>query len=140
MIYRGLGFPIRMTNVPMIKVHGEWAMDISFKKLMLAVLEDLLKKPTLLNGSEMKFIRKYLELTTTEFGKLLGVSHAAVVKWENETNQQSLSTDVFIRLLVTDRMKRSPKIFRDTFNIARKTIMEGEDQAEPIEIDALQIA
>ena len=78
-IFRGLGFPIKLVNVPMRKMVGEWVLDVDFDQLQLTVLCGLLEKPALLNGDELKFIRKYLDLSTTEFGKIFGVSHVAVV-------------------------------------------------------------
>ena len=32
-IFRGLGFPIKLVNVPMRKMVGEWALDIDFDHL-----------------------------------------------------------------------------------------------------------
>lgn len=136
MIYEGLGFPIILLNVPMIKTQGAWAMDISYKKLFNIVLEDLINKPALLSPAELKFIRKYLEMTTTEFANLLGVTHPAVLKWENGSSQQSLSTDVFIRLFLADHLKQTDKVFRKTFNIVRANLADQSIEPEQISIDA----
>jgi hypothetical protein len=43
------------------------------------VLCGLLEKPALLNGDELKFIRKYLDMSTTGFGKIFGVSRSFVM-------------------------------------------------------------
>jgi len=43
-IFEGLGFPIRLINVPMKKVFDEWAIDINFNVLQLAVLNILARK------------------------------------------------------------------------------------------------
>lgn len=59
-------------------------MDIDFKKLQDVVLQALINKPIPLTGAELRFIRKFLELPTAAFGKLFGVSHVAVIKWEND--------------------------------------------------------
>jgi DNA-binding transcriptional regulator YiaG len=135
-IYEGLGFPIVLLNVPMIKVQGQWAMDISYKKLFNIVLEDLINKPALLDASEIKFIRKYLEMTTTDFATLLGVTHPAILHWEKGRSHQSLSTDVFIRLFLADHLKQTDKLFRKTFNFVRTKLAEGTFESEQISIDA----
>ena len=102
--FEGLGFPIKLVNVPMKKMVGEWVLDINFNKLQLAVLESLIRKPAPLNGDELKFMRKFLNMSTTEFGKIFGVTHAAVVKWEGGQTHANLSTDVCIRLYMFDHL------------------------------------
>ena len=71
-VYKGLGIPVKLVNVPMKKVFGEWYMDINFNKLQLAVLHCLLYKPAPLSGDELRYIRKFLELSMTDFGKIFG--------------------------------------------------------------------
>lgn len=104
-IFEGLGFPIRLINVPMKKVVGEWVLDINFNKFQLVVLDCLIRKPAPLTGDELKFMRKFLNLSTTDFGKIFGVTHAAVVKWENGNTRANLSTEVCIRLHLFDHLK-----------------------------------
>jgi|GEM_PF-2736032 len=78
-VYKGFGFPIKLINTPMKQILGEWVIDLDMNKLQLTVLRSLVYKPSALAGEELKFIRKYLNLTTTVFGKIFGVSHAAVL-------------------------------------------------------------
>lgn len=44
--YEGLGFPIRLIDVPMKKMCGEWVIDIDMMELQLVVLRYLAYKPT----------------------------------------------------------------------------------------------
>jgi DNA-binding transcriptional regulator YiaG len=90
-VYNGLGFPVKLINVPMIKVLGKWAMNINLNKLQLAALRALLNKPSPLTGDELRFIRKFLNMSKAEFGEIFGVSHVAVGKWENGKNQKNLN-------------------------------------------------
>lgn len=53
-IYEGLGFPIHLTNFPMIEIRGEFTLDIDFNKLQKAVLLHLSHKKTPLTGNEVK--------------------------------------------------------------------------------------
>src|ERR1700733_11782329 len=99
-IYRGLGFPILLVNTPLKKSLGEWVIDIDFNKLRHQVLNYLIHKKTNLTGAELRFIRKHLEMTTTEFGIVCGVTHVAVLKWESEKNRISPITDFYIRMFV----------------------------------------
>ena len=83
-IFEGLGFPIELIDSPMKKVFGEWIIDIDLNELQLFVFKELIYKPNPLTGRELRFMRKFLKISTTEFGEDLGVSHAAILKWKKE--------------------------------------------------------
>src|SRR5258708_35710032 len=104
-----------MVNVPMKKIFGEWALDINFGQLQREVLFLLAKKTTSLTGNELRFIRQYLEMSTHAFAKLFGVTHAAVLKWENEESKMNPSTEICIRLNVLDHLKVTDKEFRKLY-------------------------
>lgn len=97
-IYEGFGFPIKLIQCPMKKVFGEWVMDINLSKLQLDMLKELIHKPVPLTGRELKFIRKFLELSTTGFGKLVGVSRPAVLKWEKEQVNINPATEIYTQM------------------------------------------
>jgi len=115
-IYKGLGIPVKLVNVPMKKAAGEWCIDINMNKLMLAVLQEIIRKQTALTGDELRYIRTYLEMTTTEFGKTFGVSHVAVLKWECEKNRISPALELCIRLYVLNHIDAKDKEFRALYN------------------------
>lgn len=50
-------------------------------------------------------MRKFLEMSTTEFGKNLGVSHATIVKWENEQAQIAPIQETYIRMFLCECFK-----------------------------------
>ena len=120
-IFRGLGFPIKLINAPMRKMVGEWVLDVDFDQLQLAALTCLLEKSALLTGAELKFIRKYLNMSTTEFGKIFGVTHVAVLKWEKGTRANP-ATDVCIRLYMYDHLSKTKD--KDFRNFYRETTHE----------------
>lgn len=101
-IYEGLGFPIELIDIPMKKVFGEWVIDIDMNALQMFVFKGLIHKPYPLTGREMRFMRKFTEMSTTEFGKNLGVSHATVVKWEKEQAKVSPIQETYIRMYFLD--------------------------------------
>lgn len=114
-IFEGLGFPVKLINVPMKKEFGEWYIDIDMNKLMQVVLEMLVHKPAALTGGEIGFIRSYLKMTAVEFGKAFGVSHVAVLKWESSENQISPSLDFYIRLYILDYLRAKDKEFKSLY-------------------------
>ena len=115
-IYKGLGIPVKLVNVPMKKAVGVWCIDINMNKLMRIILEAIIHKPTALTGSELRYIRKYLEMTMMEFGKTFGVSHVAVLKWEGKQNRISPSLELCIRLYVLNYLRAKDKEFRALYN------------------------
>jgi DNA-binding transcriptional regulator YiaG len=139
-VFEGLGFPVVLLNAPWRCVFGEWVLDVNFNELQKIVLLALIQKKRPLSGAELLFIRKYLEMTTTTFGNLLGVSHVAVVKWENNKSQINPATELCIRLHVMDLLPSNDKEFRKFFhemsseNLAKHKKAVSEDK--PIKINA----
>lgn len=137
-IFEGLGFPIKLINVPMKKVFGEWCIDINMNKLMVVVLEALIHKPAPLTDDELGFIRSYLGMTSTEFGKTFGVSHVAVLKWESGKNRISPALELCIRLYVLDFLKAKDKEFRALYKeLSLEHLSKDKNKKiHPLAIDA----
>ncbi len=113
----GLGFPVQIINVPMIKIRGEWTLDIDLNKYQKAVLQILALKPARLTGNEVKFIRHHFEMDLKAFGKRFGdVAHSAVIKWEkagDDCTNMGWATEKDIRLAIVDELK--PNILRKVY-------------------------
>lgn len=140
-IFNGLGFPIRLINVPMKKVFSEWVLDINYNTLQIAVLNMLARKPTPLSGNELRFIIDYLEMSTRDFAKLFGVTHAAVLKWEKEEAKMNPGTEVYLRLYILNYLKVTDKEFRKLYlKINPKILADSRSETAPMEIDAEKIA
>ncbi len=139
-LYNDLGFPIILINAPMKQIFGEWVLDINLNSLQKEVLNALVHKPFFLTGKELRFIRKYFEMTTTSFGKLLGVTHPAVLKWENEQAKLNPTTENYLRLYVLDSLHAKDKEFRNLFReiSIENLVNQRKDKTHdhPIEIDA----
>ncbi len=136
-IYYGLGLPIVLSNVPMVEIRGTWTPEIDYNALQKNVLLTLSHKEDALSGQELNFIRKYFRLTLQKFGKLFGVSHAAVSKWEKCKNKPAkiqLTTEREIRLFILDSLLEKSSEFRNAY---RKLIQQQFTlkQAKPLEID-----
>lgn len=140
-IYEGLGFPIRLINVPMKKVFGEWAMDINFNVLQKNVLHLLARKPMPLSGNELRFIVGYLEMSTREFANLFDVTHVAVLKWLKEGSKMNPNTEICLRLYLLDFLQVTDKEFRKLYvKIREKNLADVEGGNSHMEIDAEKIA
>ncbi len=60
---------------------------------------NLLKKKFLLNGKEIKYLRKNVGLTATKLSRYLGVDNATISRWENGTQNISKPHDHLLRLV-----------------------------------------
>jgi transcriptional regulator with XRE-family HTH domain len=140
-IYEGLGFPIVLENVPIINFHGETVPDIDYNQLQKAVLLHLCHKSSPLTGNEIKFIRKYFEMTLAEFGKKFGCSHVAVIKWEKFGNKFAKiepTTDICIRLFVFSQLNTKDSAFRrlyDELDITELLKYRNQARDSMLEID-----
>src|SRR5437016_1388791 len=145
-LFEGLGFPVLLTNVPMIKVRGDYVPNINYNTLQKTVLLCLCHKNSPLTGYEVAFILKYFALTAKEFGKILGCSHVAVLKWEKQKNQPARitpTTEVCIRLFILDNLKQKASAFKALFrelNLANLAdhLKKAKSSSELISINASQ--
>ncbi len=136
-VYEGFGFPILLVNAPLRLSSGEWVIDINFNKFRSDVLNELIHKQAGLRGAELRFIRKYMEMTTTELGKALGVTHATVLKWESEENSISPMIDIYIRLYVLQRLQeKNETIGKFVYDIVPEHLSRAERSNEPLRIEA----
>ena len=106
-VYEGLGFPIKLIDAPMKKVFDEWVLDINMNALQLFVFRSLVHKSSPLTGKEMRFMRKYLELSTTEVAQKLGISHAAIVKWETDKTRISPMQESYLRMFLLECLQET---------------------------------
>lgn len=136
-VYKGLGFPITLVNTPMQKIFGEWVIDIDMTQLQLVVLRALAFKSGRLTKDELQFIRKFLALTTAKFGHIFGVTHAAVIQWENGKRQLTPSTEFCIRLHVLSHLRAKAVEFRDLYNAVPLALLakEKSGKAAHLKID-----
>jgi len=137
-VYHGLGFPITLINTPMRKVFGEWIIDIDMTELQLVVLKSLIYESTRLTKDELRFIRKFLVMTTTEFGNTFGVSHVAVLQWEKGQRRISPAIELYIRLYVLNHLCAKDKEFRSLYNtISLEQLSKAKaEKVNLLEIDA----
>ena len=123
-IYQGLGFPVVLTDVPMVQVRGVWVPDVRLGRLQEQVALSLALSSSPMQGVHIAFIRKWLDLTLNEFGQLFGVTHVAVIKWERRGAQPthaSRAAELVIRLYVLDAVLKGATAFRDAYRQLMET-------------------
>ena len=77
------------------------------------------RKPHRMTGAELRYLRKYADLTADALGRLIHVHKSTVSKWENGEDQISHQSDRLIRVtimaLAPDLKDEVPDVVRQTF-------------------------
>lgn len=136
-LYEGLGFPIILGSVGMVKVFGEWEAHINVEKVAKVAFSILPHKPSKFTGSEIAFIRTYLALNKREFGELFKVSHTAVSKWEKSGDKISLITagnELMLRLHILDRLGPSGSKFYSSYKEISESVYNEKHSKVPLKI------
>lgn len=86
-IYEGLGFPIVLENVTMVRISSqEWAPKIDVEKVAGKVMETM-KNKSEFTGYEFFFIRSYRRQSKAEFAECFQVKEKTIDFWENHRDQ-----------------------------------------------------
>jgi DNA-binding transcriptional regulator YiaG len=100
-VFEGFGFPVQLENVDFINHQDQLYPNINYEQLAKKVTLYLIQSEYALTGNQVKFLRKQLGQSLEDFGKMLDVSHVAVIKWEAKGN---LATDMIYANEVLLRM------------------------------------
>lgn len=106
-IYEGLGFPVELHNIKMVKVGDEYHPQIDVRKIADSVIHSLVLQKSRLTGNQIKFIRTYFSMSLREFAKVVNESHTAIQKWENfqnESTNMDKNIEIVLRLHIFDRI------------------------------------
>jgi hypothetical protein len=136
----GFGFKVRLLNVRMIKVRGQWTPNINYNKLAGVVLQALAHKPSRLTGAEIHFIRQHFGMTLQAFAKRFCVSHPAVMKWEKagiKPTAMSWATEKDLRLFTLSKTGSHPVAVAELYSNLER---EAPTHTNPVEIDAGKMA
>lgn len=136
----GFGFPVKLLNVPMVKVRGAWTPSINYNRLAEAVLTALCNKPARLTGNEVQFIRLHFGMTLQEFAKRFAVSHVAVMKWEKSGNHptaMSWALEKDLRLFGLLQNEAKPNALTKLYISLNEV---REDKRQMVELNAEKLA
>lgn len=105
--YKGLGFPVELHNVEMVRFKGELHPKIDVRKVSDFVIKSLVTQKERLTGNQIKFIRTYFSMSLREFSKVVNESHMAVKKWEdfgNAATNMDRNIEIMLRLHIYDHV------------------------------------
>ncbi len=99
-----------------------------------AIAMSLIKKSGLLNGREVRFLRKEMGLNAKRFAALLGVDPVSVSRWENQKTDIGITNDKLIRMLFIQRIEEEcNKVAKDTLKLIG-SIKKASEKKQEIEI------
>jgi len=83
--------------------HGECLSIKKLDELHEAIGFQLATKKKTLSGKELRFLRKQMDLTQSELGKIVGLSSQQIARWEKGRNISG-PADSLLRLLYLDHI------------------------------------
>lgn len=92
---------VYLSGMPLYKCTcGEVMVEIpNTEELHTAIVGELLRKPTLLSGEEIRFIRKQMKLKAVNLAKQLDVDPVTLSRWENSSAPIGQANDKLLRLM-----------------------------------------
>ena len=103
-------------------------------RLMQSLASGIAGKPCKLTGKEIRFLRKYLKMTGTEFAGVLGTDKSTVSKWENDEQAPGERADRLIRavaLILGDGLDEDTKKVVRQFPEIEEVIRDIEYKLDP---------
>jgi DNA-binding transcriptional regulator YiaG len=90
----------------------------------------LVSKPYRLAGEEIRYLRKYAEISSEQFARLLHVDRTTLSKWENNDDPVGAQSDLAIRMLVMaldDKLKsKLSGVVREQFEKIQFTLRKDK--------------
>lgn len=136
-LYEGLGFPIELENVEMIKFNDEWLPKIDVQYIADEVIKKLVLQEERLTGNQVKFIRSYFSMPLREFGKtVVHESHTAVRKWEkcgNDITNMNENTEQVLRIYIIEQTQTKTQAEQENFysNFKKSKVFVNAERKNP---------
>lgn len=104
------------------------------EELMHVAAVAILRKPYRLQGEELRFLRKHIDLSQVEFARLLRVNKTTLSKWENNEDPIGVQSDLLARAVVISRDRRLEKRAADHIRALAK--IADKQKHLRVEVDA----
>jgi DNA-binding transcriptional regulator YiaG len=140
------GFPVQIVNAPTRLAFGEVVLDINANVLRAAVLATLAARPEALAGAHVRFIRRTLNMSMQQLAEQIGVSHAAVSKWEkhqDEPTEMNVAAEKLIRQFALSAIPAQWRLSlagqADSFETVKSLIVDRLNSPPPV-LDGQKLA
>jgi len=102
--YEESGLPgLFLDNVEVRRCHGCGEREVSIpdmEGLHRAIAKCLVEKKPSLTGSEIRFLREFLDLTAVALAAQMGIDAATLSRWENDVQNPAATADRLVRMMV----------------------------------------
>jgi DNA-binding transcriptional regulator YiaG len=133
-VYLSSGYNVReVDGVRYVSVH-----DVD--DLHAAIAELLVRQKKVLSGPEVRFLRKYLDLTQRELGTLIGVSDQSVARYEKAQTVLEGASDDLLRLLVCAQVVKCIDVRAELERIRSSDDMLGDRMTLELDGDEWKVA
>lgn len=143
LVDHSLGLEVVIVNAPVVRVRGEWTLNVNRNVYREVVLRHLVREPRRMTGDQVAFVRKFFGMTSRAFAGRLGVKHTAVLKWESRKEQptdMAWTTEKEIRMSILDTVEKSATRFREIWRALGAMEDEKGHAAGEIQIDGSDLA
>lgn len=116
--YSDLGIDIILKDVVLYKIGREWAPKVDIEKLSKRVFSLLTYRAASFSGNELLFIRTYLQMSKSEFGRELKVSHTAVAKWEKsgkKISSMDIGTELLLKMIMAEKSGATASKYQEIY-------------------------
>jgi DNA-binding transcriptional regulator YiaG len=104
-----------LSNVYLLQRIDEPNIGVNLPTLILAVVEQLIEKPTLLVGQEISFLRKAMLMKATDLARTIGVEPETLSRWENNKARIGIDKDRLLRCLAFNHLAVNYPTFAGRF-------------------------
>jgi DNA-binding transcriptional regulator YiaG len=136
--FKEMGMPVILHQVKVIEcVHCGNTDPIipNLDGLMRVLALGVLRNPNKLCGSEVRFLRKYVNKSAAEFARFLHVSHTHLSKIENDRYEIGSQMDKLVRLMVVNLDPRLVEGIKGLMELMPNITDNCSDETQEIRIN-----
>jgi DNA-binding transcriptional regulator YiaG len=106
MRYRICGLDyVYLKNVPIKRTNYGDVLAVDMSAIEQEIAKEIVRQGVPIRGAEVAFLRKTLGLSMEKFGRLLGLSGPAILKWERaQTKRLEPINEVAVRALMAEQL------------------------------------
>ena len=97
---------VYLENVPVRQTRHGWIVDADMGQVEREIAGEIVRRGIPIRGAEVQFLRKALGLSLNAFGRRLGLSAPAVLKWERGREKRlSPINEVAVRASIAEHLE-----------------------------------
>jgi DNA-binding transcriptional regulator YiaG len=112
---------VYLENVPVRQTRHGWILDADVAHVEREIAREIVRQGVPIRGAEVQFLRKSLGLSLEGFGKRLGLSAPAILKWERARGKRLAPiNEVAVRASIAEQL--------NILLEGKFTVLKGKDE------------